>query len=589
MCDKSELEQPVNLISERSSSNNSPGVKINHHQQKEFVEAGRRQLEHFLTRNLLGHNSFNGLSNSKITSMDSLHIQNQLLSHFGGSLHNNLENGDMKRSTSIHIRKRRSDESAASLLASSQKTEEEPRHPLFSHGICRWTGCEMIFESFEDFISHLNSEHVISDRSTAQTRVQVQIVSQLELQIRKEKDRLEAMMDHFNKLKEEEEMRRRLQISMKKDNLMSGGSERTEEGDESREGERGDEEEEVPPLPTLTRMSNNNKAHNNNNNCNANQNIKYHLKVEGHQQRRRGSYHNKENTESISETLLVRSSPLSPSCKGNNIDNNNSHKSSGKVISSSSLSPEKGGLDPENEIIRNREFYRLQDVRPPCTYAALIRQAINESIGRQLTLNEIYTWFQNTFAYFRRNAATWKNAVRHNLSLHKCFMRVENVKGAVWTVDETEYHRRRPQRGAPGGSQSSSKSPSSRSPEHSSYNGNDLMSYQQQQQAVLVAEHQAYFQGLGASLGVGTNGNLRRDDYYYNPFPYGFGLKTERAEETNGEQEQEDQHLDEDERSYHSPSRDGATEILPDNQRESLDANDCNNPEDLSASPWNNN
>lgn len=104
-------------------------------------------------------------------------------------------------------------------------------------------------------------------------------------------------------------------------------------------------------------------------------------------------------------------------------------------------------LDPECEINRNRDFYRSQDVRPPFTYAALIRQGIIESPERQLTLNEIYTWFQNTFAYFRRNAATWKNAVRHNLSLHKCFMRVENVKGAVWTVDEVEYHRRRPQRG----------------------------------------------------------------------------------------------------------------------------------------------
>jgi hypothetical protein len=39
-----------------------------------------------------------------------------------------------------------------------------------------------------------------------------------------------------------------------------------------------------------------------------------------------------------------------------------------------------------------------------------------------------------------------KNAVRHNLSLHKCFMRVENVKGAVWTVDEVEFYKRRPQR-----------------------------------------------------------------------------------------------------------------------------------------------
>lgn len=105
-------------------------------------------------------------------------------------------------------------------------------------------------------------------------------------------------------------------------------------------------------------------------------------------------------------------------------------------------------------------------------------QAIMEASDMQLTLNEIYNWFTRTFAYFRRNAATWKvshqqiincdfsgvsclidaaciqqyllhsdqNAVRHNLSLHKCFVRVENVKGAVWTVDEAEYQRRRSQK-----------------------------------------------------------------------------------------------------------------------------------------------
>lgn len=31
-----------------------------------------------------------------------------------------------------------------------------------------------------------------------------------------------------------------------------------------------------------------------------------------------------------------------------------------------------------------------------------------ESKEKQLSLNEIYNWFQTTFAYFRRNAATWK-------------------------------------------------------------------------------------------------------------------------------------------------------------------------------------
>jgi len=35
-------------------------------------------------------------------------------------------------------------------------------------------------------------------------------------------------------------------------------------------------------------------------------------------------------------------------------------------------------------------------------------QAILESPHRQLTLNEIYQWFMKTFAFFRKNLATWK-------------------------------------------------------------------------------------------------------------------------------------------------------------------------------------
>ncbi|KAK6011123.1 fork head domain protein [Ostertagia ostertagi] len=68
-----------------------------------------------------------------------------------------------------------------------------------------------------------------------------------------------------------------------------------------------------------------------------------------------------------------------------------------------------GDYDKIHMIFRfSRDFYRTNDVRPPYTYASLIRQAIMESPECQLTLNEIYTWFTETFAYFRRNAATWK-------------------------------------------------------------------------------------------------------------------------------------------------------------------------------------
>ena len=39
-----------------------------------------------------------------------------------------------------------------------------------------------------------------------------------------------------------------------------------------------------------------------------------------------------------------------------------------------------------------RELYRSQEVRPPFTYAALIKQALSEAPGRQMNLNEIYSW-----------------------------------------------------------------------------------------------------------------------------------------------------------------------------------------------------
>ncbi|GAA52961.1 forkhead box protein P2 [Clonorchis sinensis] len=99
-----------------------------------------------------------------------------------------------------------------------------------------------------------------------------------------------------------------------------------------------------------------------------------------------------------------------------------------------------------NSSITHRQYYRSHCARPRFTYATLIRQAILESPRKQLSLSAIYVWLQKEFAYFRQNEATWKNAVRHNLSLHKCFRRVETASGSVWVVDENEYQRRKAKR-----------------------------------------------------------------------------------------------------------------------------------------------
>ena len=47
--------------------------------------------------------------------------------------------------------------------------------------------------------------HVLDDRSTAQTKVQIQIVEQLESQLTKEQTRLEAMMAHLKQVRQMKE------------------------------------------------------------------------------------------------------------------------------------------------------------------------------------------------------------------------------------------------------------------------------------------------------------------------------------------------------------------------------------------------
>lgn len=68
---------------------------------------------------------------------------------------------------------------------------------LYSHGHCAWPGCETALPDMSSFYRHLNRQHLLDDKSTAQTRVQMQIVSQLELQLTKEKNRLDGMMKHL--------------------------------------------------------------------------------------------------------------------------------------------------------------------------------------------------------------------------------------------------------------------------------------------------------------------------------------------------------------------------------------------------------
>ena len=55
-----------------------------------------------------------------------------------------------------------------------QRSVQPPqKHPLYNRGVCSWSSCDTSCETMGIFLAHLNREHLIDEKSTAQTRVQV--------------------------------------------------------------------------------------------------------------------------------------------------------------------------------------------------------------------------------------------------------------------------------------------------------------------------------------------------------------------------------------------------------------------------------
>lgn len=71
------------------------------------------------------------------------------------------------------------------------------------------------------------------------------------------------------------------------------------------------------------------------------------------------------------------------------------------------------------------------------SYVAVIARAILSTPHQKLPLCEIYKFIEENHKEFTENRPRWKNTVRHNLSLHDCFIRGEmafNRKGCNWRI-----------------------------------------------------------------------------------------------------------------------------------------------------------
>uniref|UniRef100_A0A8D0L4W8 Forkhead box O3 n=1 Tax=Sphenodon punctatus TaxID=8508 RepID=A0A8D0L4W8_SPHPU len=77
------------------------------------------------------------------------------------------------------------------------------------------------------------------------------------------------------------------------------------------------------------------------------------------------------------------------------------------------------------------------------SYADLITRAIESTPEKRLTLSQIYDWMVRCVPYFKdkgdsNSSAGWKNSIRHNLSLHSRFIRVQNEgtgKSSWWMIN----------------------------------------------------------------------------------------------------------------------------------------------------------
>ncbi|PMD44142.1 hypothetical protein L207DRAFT_272776 [Hyaloscypha variabilis F] len=90
-------------------------------------------------------------------------------------------------------------------------------------------------------------------------------------------------------------------------------------------------------------------------------------------------------------------------------------------------------------VFREEDLTPEQLAKPNANYVTLIHDALSNSATGQMSLPQIYRAIQRKYPYFVLKCGTngWQSSVRHNLSQHHAFKKVErDGKGWMWAIVE---------------------------------------------------------------------------------------------------------------------------------------------------------
>ena len=68
------------------------------------------------------------------------------------------------------------------------------------------------------------------------------------------------------------------------------------------------------------------------------------------------------------------------------------------------------------------------------SYDQLITEALLNGTDRMLTLKDVYLTIAAKHPFYKIETPSWKNCIRHNLSLNKNFIKLSNDKGSFWML-----------------------------------------------------------------------------------------------------------------------------------------------------------